>query len=201
MASYTLYNDVYDPVAQSMLLVLTANQIPHKTVPVNGEKEGVSLQNNGKFVATNYPAVIKALENDVIQTSDPEMKEKHLKMIKHFTEDIQPLFLRTVMTGNPREGLDLFFEGLAYFENQLILSPGPYFGGKTPNMLDYGLYPWLEKIGSWIPDINKHECVSLQSWVKRMRNDPVVLKVMPTCDSTSLETYKHTLSTKMQKCA
>ena len=42
--------------------------------------------------------------------------------------------------------MDLFIETLSVLENHLIYSGGRYFGGSQPNVVDYGLFPYLDKV-------------------------------------------------------
>ena len=59
---------------------------------------------------------------------------------------ILPFFEKAVILKSPREGLDLFIEALAFLENDLIFSGGRYFGGEQPNVVDYGIFPYLDKV-------------------------------------------------------
>ncbi|XP_039248137.1 glutathione S-transferase omega-1-like [Styela clava] len=188
MATLTFYNDRCDPASQSIMLLLAAKQIPHEKVDIKGDSENAAGIQNGNGRAVSYLAALDVVKSD--------LNEEQKKFLEYFMKNIQPLFYRTVLTGNPREGLDLFFEALSYLENRL--TSGPYFGGKSPDILDYGLFPWIEKIGSWMPEIDHHECLKLQSWVRRMRDEPVVSKVMPSPDQTSFNTYKQSLAIKME---
>lgn len=202
MASFTLYNSVHDPISQSMMLLLKAKKIPHETVEVQTRGEIVGLQ-NGKGRAKSFLEALNFLRTETtLQENDGEKLEK---IMQYFSQNIEPLFYRTVLTGNPREGLDLFFEAISYLENTLDESPGSFFGGKEPGAIDYGLYPWIEKIGPWFPRTERHECVKLQTWVRKMSRLPLVVELMPDTDKETLNAYKNTLSKELlcqfeQKC-
>jgi len=59
---------------------------------------------------------------------------------------ILPFFEKAVVLQNPREGMDLFIEALSVLENQLIYSGGRFFGGSQPSIVDYGMFPYLDKV-------------------------------------------------------
>lgn len=46
--------------------------------------------------------------------------------------------------------MDLFIEALSYLENELISAGNLYFGGQQPSVVDYGLFPYLDKVNDKI---------------------------------------------------
>jgi len=69
---------------------------------------------------------------------------------------------------SPREGFDLFLEAVSFLENHLSSGSGQFFGGSQPNFVDFGIFPYLEKVSKAIGSkrlkttLLKHACSSGQ---------------------------------------
>ncbi|XP_076822513.1 pyrimidodiazepine synthase-like [Clavelina lepadiformis] len=197
----TFYNHLWCPKSQSIHLALKASKVPHKTieVPANGkdhvcsesERSEPALETKDQK-SRNYREVIEFLQ---LIAKDPLKRSKQERILQHFVHHILPYFEKSVILSSPREGLDLFIEALSFIENELISSCGKYFGGSHPGVVDYGLFPYLDKIGKWIPAFEPNECPRVQSWVKSMRQHPLVTNVLSQDDAVEhLKSYSQSLN-------
>lgn len=114
-----------------------------------------------------------------------------MQLLEYFVSHVYPTFVKTVTHNHAREGLDLFIEAIAHLENSLL---PPYFGGSSPNLVDYGLFPWFNKVSlknfshrvykllsllllQMLPSVRQCEAPQLKNWLKRMKSDSIVQKV------------------------
>jgi len=105
-----------------------------------------------------------------VAPSDSTTRQRHEQVLEKFFSKIKPLFNKTVVHNNPREGHDLFLESLSSIENRLNENRGPLnlFGGSEPNFLDFGIFPYMDKVGKWIPELEKTEFPRLRFWRETM---------------------------------
>jgi len=173
------YNQIGVLECQSLKLILSAGDFPHTTIDVPRSK-----CNSGSVLIKNFDetTLISNYKNAVIELSSlmPEniplsISESDRQILQHFIKHIQPHFENTVLYSNPREGYDLLIESLAYLENVFAKCVGSYFGGSQPNIVDFGLFPYIDKIGTWTHAMRPGECRRLQAWIKVMRQHPAVM--------------------------
>ncbi|XP_078489589.1 glutathione S-transferase omega-1 [Ciona intestinalis] len=186
----TFYSQMWCPKSQSILLALEASGLPHTTVNLavddknhvcsDNEKSQPALVQNGNISKHNYKEAVQFLHGlDGANTKqDAAKKTKQDRILDHFFEHILPYFEKSVVLDSPREGLDLFIEASSFLENELVTAGGPYFGGREPSFADYGLFPYFDKVGKWFQDFDDYECPRIKSWIRVMRQHPLVVKVL-----------------------
>nr|CAB3251241.1 glutathione S-transferase omega-1 [Phallusia mammillata] len=152
-SSIVFYNRHWSPMSQAVKLVLTATNLPHKTVDLATNDASANalptLARNGTSAIANYKDAIEFLNSVNGRTIVPEKSEdrtKQFKLLEHFVLHIVPFFERAVILTSPREGFDLLLESMSFLENHLTTSSGRFFGGEQPNFVDYGIYPYLDKV-------------------------------------------------------
>lgn len=201
----TFYHQIGCPKSQSIQLALEASHTPHKTVEINvndktyecnsKESQMLVLVKNGQTSALrNYLDAIVHLK---LVAEDPVVRNKQEKVLNDFVTYILPYFEKAVVLQSPREGMDLFIETLSVLENQLVFSGGRFFGGNQPSVVDYGLFPYFEKVGRWTDNLEAKECPRLQAWIKAMQEHPLVTRIMQNPDDYKvLENFTASLSYK-----
>lgn len=193
------YNQIGVLECQSLKLILSAGDLPHTTIDVRRSK---CSQESALIKNSDETTLISTYKNAVIELSSlmPEsiplsIGDSDRQILQHFIKHIQPHFESTVLHSNPREGYDLLVESLAHLENVFARSAGSYFGGAQPNIVDFGLFPYIDKIGTWTHALRPSECSRLQTWVKTMREHPVVVASALSEDElkVQLEEYSRAL--------
>nr|CAB3251240.1 glutathione S-transferase omega-1 [Phallusia mammillata] len=159
-------------------------KLRHKTVDLATNDASANalptLARNGTSAIANYKDAIEFLNSVNGRTIVPEKSEdrtKQFKLLEHFVLHIVPFFERAVILTSPREGFDLLLESMSFLENHLTTSSGRFFGGEQPNFVDYGIYPYLDKIGKWTPVLKPHQCIKVQAWLRSMRELPLIADV------------------------
>lgn len=114
-------------------------------------------------------------QRDQLYPRNEQSRRKHEEILRRFNSCIVPFFNTTVMTSNPREGLDLFIESLSLIENLLVSCRTPYFSGSEPLFLDFGIFPIIDKIGKWTVKLPDFELPHLMRWRALMRAHPYVV--------------------------
>lgn len=136
-----------------------------------------------------------------LMPDDEQVRERQFKILARFLSDIKPYFDKTILLASPREGHDLFLESLAFLENELVRGGGKFLAGSAPNFLDFGVFPYLDKIGKWMPEFEPYECIKLHTWKNHMRNHPTVTSVMTSRHSsqTDEDTFKQMYIKDLQR--
>jgi len=162
----------------SLSIYLAQNALYQKNQNKN-ETEKDAYQEILRNSKRNYQSYVANLDEDQKESlipADNVKRNYQIKLLKDFLLEVKPFFDKTILYSSPREGHDLFLESLSLLENQLA-KEGKFFGGKTPNFLDFGVFPYIEKIGKWIPEFAPSECMILKAWVRNMKSQPVVVEV------------------------
>lgn len=157
------------PFAHRVHLILNAKNLPYHAVYINltEKPEWYSKVNpNGKVPALqlvnepNEPFLVESLMiceyldekyPDVkVYPRDPLEKAETKIWIDRFAP-IAGIFYRLVYEQNTEEVsdklLDDLYAALRPFEDELERRGTQYFGGKKPNIFDYAIWPWFERVG------------------------------------------------------
>lgn len=181
------------PYAQRVHLVLDAKKIPHDIVNIKlSDKPDWYFQRNplGKVPAIETESEDAIYESLIIadyldekypqrplHPKDPMQKAKDRILVEHFSK------ISTSIYTYLRDGDDSFdpiLTGLDLFEKELTLRATQFFGGDVPGMLDYMIWPWIERIDSYkivAPEkfvIPKDRYKKLSEWKKAMKEDEAV---------------------------
>ncbi|XP_050429585.1 pyrimidodiazepine synthase-like [Adelges cooleyi] len=161
------YSMRYCPYAQRVQLVLNAKKIPHDPVFINLSDKPEWYLNI--FPAGKVPALIydgKFLSEslhlaDFLDEQYPEpplWKNGPLQKIldKIFIESfgkVTSAFYKLMMTTPELEksNFNELVESLKPVEDELAQRDSKYFGGSSPQMIDYMIWPWFERFDSIEP--------------------------------------------------
>lgn len=153
------------PYAQRAHLVLDAKNIPYHTVNINLTEKPEWYPNvnpNGKVPAiqlvneTGSPFIVESMiiteylddkyPQNPLYPRDPLEKAQTKLWIERFGQ-VTAAFYRAVFNPeNPDKGLEDFGNELDKFEAELKNRGTPYFGGNIVNILDYAIWPWMERL-------------------------------------------------------
>lgn len=159
------YSMRFCPYAQRVHLVLNAKHIPHHTININlSDKPEWFLQMvpGGKVPAlqlvtdNNQPFITESLiimeyldekyPEHPLFPRDPTYKAIDKMWIERFAH-VSSIFFQIVL--DPRDAernLTEVAEALDLYEDELRRRCTAFFGGKKPNMLDYAIWPWFERV-------------------------------------------------------
>ncbi|XP_033328381.1 pyrimidodiazepine synthase [Megalopta genalis] len=156
-----LYSMRFCPYAQRIHLVLDAKKIPYDVVYVNlMSKPEWLLQKSpyGKVPCieldggeTLYESLIiadyldEAYPQNKLYPNNPLAKAKDKLLIDKFNSVISTIYKLYL---NASTGCDMFEEaltGLELFEKELAVRKTVFFGGQSPGMLDFMIWPWWER--------------------------------------------------------
>lgn len=199
------YSMKYCPYAERTRLVLNAKNIEHDIVNVNlKQKPAWLFEKNplGKVPALelNDDVLIESLitcdyldekyPEPVLYPNDAWKKAKDRIMIELFSKVTSPMYklnfnsddasLVPSICEDVRLGLDIF-------EKELVKRDTLLFGGDKPAMLDYMIWPWMERlpmaqnlIGEAHNLTPKDRFPKLLAWEEAMKKDKAVLSVYIT---------------------
>jgi pyrimidodiazepine synthase len=159
-----LYSMRFCPFAQRAHLVLEAKKVPYRTIFINLSEKPEWFPT--KSPLGKVPALqISAAENPLIESllvcdyldeqypenplypKDPLQKCKDRILVELFNGVLTP-FYKLSFTDEPTDPkvFENFFEKLESFENELNKRGTKFFGGESPAMVDYMIWPWLERV-------------------------------------------------------
>lgn len=158
------YSMKYCPYAQRAHLVLAAKKVKHDVVWVNlknkpswlFEKNPLGkvpiLEQNGKLMFESL-AVCDYLDemypNPPLHPSDPWEKGVDKMFVEVFTKVSGPMLKIFFNMGNGEvqaKSCEDMKVGMDIFEAEHMKRGTKYFGGNTPGMLDYMIWPWAERL-------------------------------------------------------
>lgn len=201
----TVYNMRFCPYAQRTILTLLAKQIPFDVVNINlKSKPEWFLQNTwgtvsvvrykGQYVMEsliNSDFIDEQFPNYQLHPADPMEKAKGRLRVEKFTKLTTQFYKIVYMpsTAEERQGHWATLVGkLGEIDAELKMLGTPFFGGQTPNMTDFMIWPWIERL----------PCMSLcwpgekfdvpsslaqyNGWVEKMREVPAVKQYAVTTD-------------------
>jgi glutathione S-transferase len=188
-----LYSMRFCPFAQRTRLVLAHLNIPHEVVNVNLKEKPEW------FFKKNPLALVPVLEkgDDIVYessicdeyldevygkqsllTTDPLERARQKIIGERFSKVIAPFYGILRQTGDERvQAVETAQKAFDIFEELLT---GKFFGGETPKMIDYHIWPWYERLGmleqmsGGIVILPKDRFPKLNSWIARMKEVPAV---------------------------
>lgn len=157
------------PFAHRVHLVLNAKQIPYHVTFINLTEKPEwypTVNPNGKVPALhlvnepNKPFLVESMiiaeyldekYPDVkLYPTDPLIKAETKLWMERFSP-IPGTFYRLVYNVNSDEEndslLSTFYEEVAVWETEYAKRKTDYFGGSSPGILDYAIWPWFERFG------------------------------------------------------
>nr|UJQ69860.1 glutathione S transferase [Diamesa zernyi] len=200
-----LYSMRFCPYAQRVHLVLEAKNIPYNTAYINlTDKPEWLIQKSplGKVPALEIPSIRgdPLIESLVIadyldeqypfnplNSRDPVQKARDRIMVERFNAVISP-FYRLFFSESGAQGapgsLTEFVNGLDIFEAELRKRGSKFYGGATPGMLDYMIWPWCERTDMMIfvigdkYELDKERFAKLLGWKDSMKQDNAVKAIL-----------------------
>ncbi|XP_065574377.1 pyrimidodiazepine synthase-like [Artemia franciscana] len=193
-----LYTFEFCPHGQRIRLLLSAKNIPHDIVYVNpssipewyvqknvtGKLPGI--EHNGKMIIES--AIICEYLEEVYSTkmmhrSDPVQRAYDRILLLNFSTKVgQNLayLVKNKEASDKDERIAQVTDILVHFEDQLAKRGTPFYAGAQPGMLDYSIWPWLERIraistiyGNTL-DVAKEKFPNIKAWWQRIIDDPCV---------------------------
>jgi len=196
-----IYSMRFCPFAQRAILVALAKQIPHDVVNINlkNKPEWIFPKNPMGKVPTIELATGQVLYESLIvsdylddvypnrplQSSDPYQRALDRIWIENFGKVIS-VFYKLLQSRSDLEefqkNLQALQSELSPFEIELARRGTTFFGGELPGMVDYMIWPWIERLPimkSFFPDLNdyenaKKENPKLEQWRQAMKEDSAV---------------------------
>ncbi|XP_060520275.1 pyrimidodiazepine synthase-like [Cylas formicarius] len=191
-----LYSMEFCPYAQRARLVLKAKNIPHDIVNINllSKPEWYfKIHSEGKVPALldGDKIIVESLDicdyldekypERPLYSAEPAAKAKEKEIIQKIGP-VTGVFARALFTDEKKEVKEWtqeFISVLQPLEDELKSRGTTYFGGEKPGMVDYMVWPWAERAGSFVikfgqkPALSDDQIPLLRKWRKAMREDPV----------------------------
>jgi len=161
-----LYSMRFCPFAQRTRLVLAAKKIPNEVVNINlrskpdwyFERNPLGkvpcLEIDGKVL---YESLITAdfldevyRDTRVLYSKDPFQKSQDRIMVELFTKVVSHFYkvLKEARSGEEswKESYENLLSGVEIFEKEITRRDSQFYGGDQPGMLDYMIWPWMERV-------------------------------------------------------
>lgn len=157
------------PFAHRVHLVLNAKQIPYHIVYLNqfevpewyfqmnpsGTIPGLQLNNEPQHpIITESMSIAEYLDkeypNNKLYPIDRVARDETELWIKRFDSFIETFDHLVYHFHSKQENdnlVQVLYTEMAEFEAELIRRKTQYFGGQTPGILDYAIWPWIERFG------------------------------------------------------
>ncbi|KAG7513169.1 glutathione S-transferase omega-1 [Solea senegalensis] len=203
--SIRIYSMRFCPFAQRTRLVLNAKGIKHETININ-------LKDKPEwFLAKNPLGLVPTLETSAgeviyespitcdyldevypekkLLPSSPYEKAQQKMMLEHFSKVVP--YLYTIPLGR-RKGEDVsrleaeLKEKLAKFDQDLVDKKTKFFGGNSITMIDYMMYPFMERMAVAEIQYCLDHTPALKKWMQHMSEDPTVKET-----TFDVDTYKN----------
>ncbi|XP_058508230.1 glutathione S-transferase omega-1-like [Solea solea] len=203
--SIRIYSMRFCPFAQRTRLVLNAKGIKHETININ-------LKDKPEwFLAKNPLGLVPTLETSAgeviyespitcdyldevypgkkLLPSSPYEKAQQKMMLEHFSKVVP--YLYTIPMGR-RKGEDVsgleaeLKEKLAKFDQDLVDKKTKFFGGNSITMIDYMMYPFMERMAVAEIQYCLDHTPALKKWMQHMSEDPTVKET-----TFDVDTYKN----------
>ncbi|KAM9061681.1 glutathione S-transferase omega-1-like isoform X2 [Sarcophilus harrisii] len=202
-----VYSMRFCPFAQRTLLVLKAKGIKHEIININLKNKPDWFFNKNPF---GLVPVLETSQGQLIYESvitceyldeaypgklfpeDPYKKAFQKMILESFSK--VPLLskesLVAVRNGEDcsaqKAELRMVFSNL---EEILFRQKTTFFGGDTVSMIDYLIWPWFERLGSFeIADCVNHT-LKLKLWIAAMKKDPTVSALL--VEEKTLKNFIH----------
>ncbi|CAL8102293.1 unnamed protein product [Orchesella dallaii] len=202
-----LYNMKFCPFAQRALLVAEAKGLSYDIVNCNlkdkadwllernpGGKVPILETNDGKvlyesLIISDYLDEVYAQRP--LNSKDPYTKALDRILVERFSGVISFFYkiMFTIRDGEldlTKEHIESFVKALKPFEDELTKRSSVFFAGEQPGMLDYMIWPWIERIPifkSKVPDLFDYDAAKkqnphLEKWRQAMKKDAAVAKYL-----------------------
>jgi len=183
------------PYAQRVHIILEAKKIPYRTFNINLTTKPEWLTKYSpldKVPALGLPSekghpfihesliIADYLDEQYpekrLYPKDPLAKAIDRLLIEQFN-DVITAYYKAVLCGS-LDSLPNLCNGLDKFEDELK-KRGTFFGGNNPGMLDYMIWPWVERfallknVGEGY-ELDKDRYAKLIEWISKMIADPAV---------------------------
>ncbi|KAG9484770.1 hypothetical protein GDO78_008073 [Eleutherodactylus coqui] len=181
------------PYVQRTRLVLICKGIKHEVVNINlkskpdwfFEKHPLGLvpsleTPDGKIIFDSQiicDYLDEAYPGKKLNPEDPYEKAEQKMLLVHFNT-ITSSWLAIVCAKNKNEDITelkkSFFEKFKMLEEELTKKNTPYFGGETVSMIDYMMWPWIDRL--YLCDVTEYleKTPRIKAWIKLMLQDPAV---------------------------
>ncbi|XP_075072297.1 glutathione S-transferase omega-1-like [Mixophyes fleayi] len=190
-----LYSMRFCPYAQSTRLVLLAKGIKHEVVNINlkskpdwfFEKSPLGLvpsleTSDGKIIYES-PIICDYLDEAFpgikLTPADPYMKAEQKMILDHFS-GMTSMLQKIMFAQNKNEDATKFktqvLEKLTKLEEMLAKKGTPYFNGKSVSMVDYVIWPWIERFSMFGVKEYLEKTPHISAWYNLMMQDPAVKK-------------------------
>ncbi|XP_046563180.1 LOW QUALITY PROTEIN: pyrimidodiazepine synthase-like [Haliotis rubra] len=196
-----IYSMRFCPYAQRTRLVLEHKKIPYETINVDLKKKP------DWFLERNPIGLVPVLEkgDQVVYESlvcddyldqvypdiplypqDPYQRARD-RILSDTSSQVVTSFYKLLSSGGSDEAGENYFKSLRRYEAALG-ERGEFFGGATPCMVDFTLWPWFERDGvveKVAPKyaITENNFPNLAAWQKRMYELPAVKATMFDAES------------------
>ena len=189
------------PYAQRTKLVLEHKHLPYDVVNINLSSKPAW------FLERNPVGTVPVLEKDGhviyestaccewlddvypghrLTPSDPWVKAKDRMLLEYFGKITSLFYIKLRKPETLEEGIEELHKHLSHYEKELSTREGPFFGGSGPSMIDFYLWPHMERMPvlARMKDlriavsVEKHP--SLSAWYGAMQGVPAVAATM--CD-------------------
>jgi len=195
-----LYSMRFCPFAQKTRLVLAHKNIDFETVNVHLKKKP------SWFLARNPLGLVPVLEQDdkvlyestatmdyldetypenKLQPSDPYRKAWDRILCEYFGK-LTPHVYQLRTAENKDTHIEAMHKIYQYYEDQLVKrGDGPFFGGSQPCMVDFHMWPHMERVAAYVGTFDARALVSSEkypkfggAWYEAMYNLPAVKATM-----------------------
>uniref|UniRef100_A0A7N4P9T6 Glutathione S-transferase omega n=1 Tax=Sarcophilus harrisii TaxID=9305 RepID=A0A7N4P9T6_SARHA len=168
-----VYSMRFCPFAQRTLLVLKAKGIKHEIININ-------LKNKPDWFFNKNPFGLVP----VLETSQGQLIYESVITCEYLDEAYPGKLF-------PEDPYKKAFQKmiLESFSKILFRQKTTFFGGDTVSMIDYLIWPWFERLGSFeIADCVNHT-LKLKLWIAAMKKDPTVSALL--VEEKTLKNFIH----------
>ncbi|XP_005103170.1 glutathione S-transferase omega-1 [Aplysia californica] len=193
-----LYSMRLCPWAQRTRLVLAHKNIPYETVNVHlakkpkwfWERNPVGLvpvlERDGMVLCESSATCMwldDAFPENRLQSSDPYIRAWDRVLEEYYGRLASSLY-GLLKPDESETALKQVHKCYAYYEDVLVKRGGPFFGGSKPSLIDYMVWPHMERIPAvsekWAPAaaLDKARYPKLDAWYRSMYQLPAVKDTM-----------------------
>ncbi|XP_069836248.1 glutathione S-transferase omega-1-like [Dendropsophus ebraccatus] len=192
-----LYSMRFCPYVERALLVLVAKGIKHEVININllskpdwyFEKNPLGLvpcieTSDGKIIFDSTiicDYLDEAYPGKKLTPADPYEKAQQKMLLEHFSGVANALYSILIANKKKEDVTELkakAFEKFQKLEEALTKRNSPYFGGDAVSMIDYMIWPWIERFNIFDATDFLEKTPRFNAWHKLMLQDPTVKKTM-----------------------
>jgi len=193
------YSMRFCPFAQRTRLVLEHKQLPFETVNIDlankpdwfweRNPEGtVPILEKGGQVVTESTACCDWLDDvythNRLTPRDPYIKARDRILLEYFSHIIRLFYGKLRKSDTMEEGIQDLHKRFQFFEGELAKRDGPLYGGTTPSMIDFLMWPHMERLPVLAKRLDPRMAVTmatqprLAAWYSAMYEVPAVKATM-----------------------